>query len=212
MEAPGALKFVKMADVRVFLIGGTSHTGKSTLANALAAQLGWIARSTDFLARHPGRPWKMPPQVVPPHVVEHYRSLPVPDLIADVLRHYRQNVWPQIESMVRAHATDLSSDHLILEGSAVLPERVATLSYENVAAIWLIASHELLARRIYAESQYTKKSPAEQELIDKFIQRTWAYNDLMREEVQRLGFACLVEDAKTSPEDLLAACRSFLRS
>ena len=45
-----------MSLIRVLLIGGPSHTGKSTLAETLAAELGWNHVSTDSMARHPGRP------------------------------------------------------------------------------------------------------------------------------------------------------------
>ena len=44
--------------MRVILIGGTSHAGKSTLGLSLAEKLGWDYLATDSLARHPGRPWK----------------------------------------------------------------------------------------------------------------------------------------------------------
>ncbi|MEL7245323.1 MAG: 2-phosphoglycerate kinase, partial [Cyanobacteria bacterium J06573_2] len=42
---------------RIILIGGSSHVGKSTLAQSLANKLNWNYISTDKLARHPGRPW-----------------------------------------------------------------------------------------------------------------------------------------------------------
>lgn len=63
-----------MPDPKVILLGGTSHAGKSTLARAVASSLGWRTLSTDQLARHPGRPWALPPQFVPTHVDEHYRT------------------------------------------------------------------------------------------------------------------------------------------
>lgn len=44
-----------LKQTRVILIGGSSHVGKSTLAQYQAAKLGWNYRSTDKLARHPGR-------------------------------------------------------------------------------------------------------------------------------------------------------------
>ena len=78
----------------VLLIGGTSHTGKSTLGTRLAHERNGVYQSTDTLARHPGRPWKTFPETVPPHVAEHYLTLTPPELIADVVRHYTQNVWP----------------------------------------------------------------------------------------------------------------------
>lgn len=56
---------------RILLIGGSSHVGKSTVAQSLASHLGWNYRSTDKLARHPGRPWQAKPKKVPNHVAAH---------------------------------------------------------------------------------------------------------------------------------------------
>jgi hypothetical protein len=94
------------ADTRVLLIGGTSHAGKSTLAQAIAERLGWQYRSTDKLARHPGRPWAPEGGAVPDHVADHYRSLSVDELLADVLCHYAGNVWPLARALIATHAQD----------------------------------------------------------------------------------------------------------
>ena len=114
------------SNLRVILIGGSSHVGKSALARSLADTLGWRLISTDELARHPGRPWRSSPERVPDHVAEHYLTLPVDELIADVLQHYRVNVWPTVETLIRPATTEASSDRLILEGSALWPEFVAS--------------------------------------------------------------------------------------
>ena len=45
-------------NVAVLVIGGTSHTGKSTLGHSLASDLGWRHLSNDAIARHPGRPFR----------------------------------------------------------------------------------------------------------------------------------------------------------
>ncbi len=58
------------SEIKVLLIGGTSHVGKSTLAARLASSLGWSTRSTDQLARHPGRPWRDDASPLPADVVE----------------------------------------------------------------------------------------------------------------------------------------------
>ena len=54
-----------MAELRVVLIGGTSNTGKSSVAQVVAERLEFAYRSTDGLARHPGRPWRTPEWEVP---------------------------------------------------------------------------------------------------------------------------------------------------
>ena len=88
-------------ETRAILIGGSSHTGKSTLGRALSAKLGWSYLATDRLARHPGRPWVgINGQAIPAHVVEHYRDLSAEALLLDVLSHYAKNVLPQVEWIV----------------------------------------------------------------------------------------------------------------
>ena len=109
------------SNLRVVLIGGTSHVGKSTLAESLAARLGWTRISTDSLARHPGRPWKPKGEEVPDHVAEHYLSLSVDELLEDVLRHYRAVVWPKVEAIVASRLNDSCETGLVLEGSALWP-------------------------------------------------------------------------------------------
>jgi 2-phosphoglycerate kinase len=195
---------------RAILIGGTSHTGKSTVSRALAERFGWIYRPTDKMARHPGRPWQTAPAQVPAHVADHYRSLPVDELIADVLRHYTDNVWPQVAHLVALHTTDLATDRLIVEGSAVLPELAVTVIHRNVAAVWLTADDEHLQRRIHTESRYARKTSREKELIDKFVARTCAFNQRTIQVVKRLGLADVdVRDASNSDE-LRDLCLSAL--
>lgn len=195
---------------RVVLIGGSSNVGKSTLAQFLTQQLSWRYQPTDGLARHPGRPWRPKPEPVPAHVADHYLSLSVDELIADVLRHYKR-LWPTIEELITTHATDERADCLILEGSALWPETVATLTVERVAAFWLTASNDFLQARIYAASQFATKEPRDQQMIDKFVGRTQRYNDLMLDVVNRLGLVCLNVEAFASLEELAATCLKLLK-
>jgi 2-phosphoglycerate kinase len=171
-----------VGESRILLIGGASHVGKSTLAQRLAADRGWDYRATDQLARHPGRPWQAKPKQVPNHVADHYRLLSADELVADVLRHYREMVWPSIAAIVNDRATD----RLILEGSALLPELVNTLNLANIAAIWLTATNEFLSGRINAESDYGSRSPSEKILIDQFVARKNLFNERIIHTVNQL--------------------------
>jgi shikimate kinase len=176
-------------DFKVLLIGGTSHTGKSTLATALAEQLGWHMRTTDTLARHPGRPWPTPTWSVPSHVSEHYATLSIEELFADVLQHYQTTIWPMAKAMIESYAQSDSKPGLVLEGSALWPEKVVTLNLDNVGALWLTAPHDLIVKRIYGESKYSQKTPSEKELIDKFAQRALLFDDRMMQAIARLRLA-----------------------
>lgn len=195
-------------ETRVILIGGSSHAGKSTLGQALAAKLGWSYRSTDKLARHPGRPWVgANGKAIPEHVAEFYRELSVEALFLDVLSHYEKNVLPQVEVIVRSHASDLSTECLILEGSALWPGFVANLVGENgVKAIWLTARNQLLGNRIKRESNFCNVCKDEKYLIQKFLNRTLFYNKHMREEVERLGFMCIDVESVSKADELLNKC------
>lgn len=166
--------------MKAILIGGTSHAGKSTLARYLSEVLGWKTVSTDSLARHPGRPWKTLPETVPPPVADHYLSLSIDELLADVLRHYR-GLWPTISDL-----TARSETPLVVEGSALWPQWAATLASPNVAAVWLTASDDFLRQRIYAASGF-ENTDDRQEIIRKFVGRTLLYNQQMMEVVHRVG-------------------------
>ena len=195
------------ADLRVILIGGSSHVGKSTLADSLAARLGWTQISTDKLARHPGRPWQ--PEPVPDHVAEHYLSLSVRELIEDVLHHYKVNVWPQVEAIVTETATDPSKERIIVEGSALWPEFVATLDVANLAAIWLTASDAVFEQRIRAASQYQTKSQRARRMVDKFLERSLLYNAQMMDAIRLHGLVS-VDVSAASVDELTQRCLSLL--
>jgi 2-phosphoglycerate kinase len=193
-------------DRKLLLIGGSSHVGKSTLAQSLASHLRWNYCSTDKLARHPGRPWQAKIEDIPKHVADHYQFLSADELIEDVLYHYRKNVWQLIEDIVTSHATDASSEKMVMEGSALLPELVITLNFHNISTIWLTASNEFLRRRIYTTSQYETKSTYEKMLVDKFWERNCLYNDRIIDAVNRLGLVSLDVENASSVDELMSRC------
>jgi len=191
--------------VRVILIGGPSNVGKSTLARSLGSALGWPSTSTDSLGRHPGRPWGH----VRPHVAEHYLSLSPDELFEAVLRHYA-SMWPNIQSLITTHACDPSAECLILEGSALWPESVATLRLDAVGALWLTASDDFLRERIYKASGFEQASVREQTMIDKFLGRVQRYNQRMMQVLPRLGLPWINIEETASLEQLTTRALSLL--
>ena len=195
--------------MNVILIGGSSHVGKSAVAESIATKLDWAHVSTDSLARHPGRPWRPAPEKVSDHVAEHYLCLSVEELIEDVLRHYKVNVWPKVEAIIASHSNDPSTTGVVLEGSALWPEFATNLDFEKIAALWLTANDDVFCRRIHAGSRYSSKSHREQITIDKFLDRTLAYNARMVDAVNRHGFT-LVNVRQSNATELAERCLSTL--
>ena len=136
--------------------------------------MGWDPVSTDSLARHPGRPWWPEPEQVSEKVANHYLSLSVDELLSDVLRHYRANVWPKVEAIVAPHSADASGPGVVVEGSALWPAFATSLDYGRTAALWLTASEAVFRQRMYSASRYDSKSPRERMMVDKFLLRTLA--------------------------------------
>ena len=195
--------------IKAILIGGTSHSGKSTLGKTLSEKLGAKCVSTDSLARHPGRPWKENPDLIPTHVREHYASLSVAELLTDVLRHYK-NLWSAIQSIIESHLADPTSELLVLEGSALLPELVNTLASDKVVAVWLTGSDDLFKKRIYASSNFLAAADAEQKLITQFLARTIRYNKMMMKEVHGLNLPSINVIRFNNLDDLLYQCSKII--
>lgn len=192
-----------MRDVRVVLIGGTSNTGKSTVAGRLAERLGFEHRSTDGLARHPGRPWRTPEHEVPPHVAEHYATSAPDELLASVLAHY-ERLWPRNEELITDRARPGAAG-LILEGSALLPERVARLTVPRTAAVWLTADDAVLRDRVRTAGRYARASEEERLLMDRFLARTHRFQTRTVEAVESLGLARLDVGGGRTVEELADA-------
>ncbi len=199
-------------ETRVILIGGSSHAGKSTLGRSLATKLGWSYRSTDKLARHPGRPWvSTKVKTIPEYVAEHYKTLSVDALFLDVLLHYEKNVLPQIKTIVYSHISNLSTKCLVLEGSALWPRFVANLvSEKGVKALWLEASDQLLRNRIFSESNFDNVDEAKKHLIQKFLNRTLFYNQRMREELEGLGLIYIDVESVSTADELSNKCMELM--
>ncbi|NEC85149.1 hypothetical protein [Streptomyces sp. SID12501] len=192
-----------MGDVRVVLIGGTSNAGKSAVAQVVAERLGFACRSTDGLARHPGRPWRTPGREVPEHVAEHYRSLTVEELVSSVLDHY-ERLWPRIEELIAQHAAGPGG--LVLEGSALWPARVAVLTVPHTAAVWLAAEDTVVRARVHRAGRYAQATAGERHLMDKFLARSARYQSLMRAELAGLGLdpARVVDSGDGRPVEAVA--------
>lgn len=166
--------------LQAILISGTSHVGKSTLAEKLAERLGWAGLSTDNLGRHPGRPW----MAIPAPVTEFYERL-TPETIHWFLKVHHENMWRQVEPMIAAERA--AGRRFVLEGAALRPEYVAPLISEETFGVLLHADDGFLANRMRAAAQYDERAPAERRLINAFIDRSLRENAALHASALDVG-------------------------
>ncbi|MEZ5559418.1 MAG: hypothetical protein R3E86_12865 [Pseudomonadales bacterium] len=197
--------------VKVLLIGGSSHVGKSTLARRVAEQLQWRYLSTDQLARHPGRPWRDDGSAVPADVASHYATLSTTELLDDVVGHYHNNVWPIVAALVRSHLNNPYDPCLVLEGSAILPELAGGVDLDGVARVWMTADDGLIRQRISLTSALDQRDPQAQQLIEAFLARSLVFNARIAESTRQLGLEALDASHRTTAEARLSSVRARTR-
>lgn len=162
------------------LISGTSHVGKSTLAEKLSERLGWAGMSTDKLGRHPGRPWL----AIPAPVAEFYSRL-TPETIHWFLKVHHENMWRSIGPMIEAERD--AGRPFVMEGAALRPEYIAPLVSDRIFGVLLHADDAFLCNRMHAAAGYAQRGAAERSLIDAFIDRSLRENAALYGAAQETG-------------------------
>jgi len=180
----------------LILIGGTSHTGKSTLAEAISRTHNDKLIATDSLGRHPGRPWP----AVKPHVAEFYQRLSADSVYQFLLAHH-SNLWPGIRALITRHRSEHPTTRLIIEGSAIRPEFVADVSPKG-KAVWLTASDDFLAYRIYTASGFQQATSSRKKLIDQFLARSLTDNRHIVSSAGSLGLRLIDIEGAGAVEEL----------
>lgn len=166
--------------LQAILISGTSHVGKSTLAEKLAARLGWNVLSTDKLGRHPGRPWLG----VPEPVTEFYERL-TPETIHWFLKVHHENMWRQVGPMIEAERA--AGRRFVLEGAALRPEYIAPLLSDEMVGVLLYADSDFLLARMRAAAGYEARDAGERLIIDAFIDRSLRENAALAASAREVG-------------------------
>ena len=197
---------------KAYLIGGTSHAGKSTVAQALAEKLCWDYQPTDKLARHPGRPWRPNREPVKRFVAHHYLSHTHDELVASVIHHFKKNVWPLVAEIVTERATKPLTNCLVMEGAALQPDLVMQLDFQNVASVWLTASDEFFRQRIHQSSLYEIRSEEEKELIDRFVERECGISQRIKETISSFDLPIIDVEKHPDPKELERVVLSTLAS
>ena len=130
---------------------------------------------------------------------------PPGELAESVLNHYRTNLWPIIDAIVRSRLNNPFGLGLVLEGSAILPELYCAAGYAQVSAIWLTAPERLIAERIKHNSDYGTSTAAERQLVDAFLARSILFDRTIRDAAQTNQQVVL----DVSSEDVFATLKSL---
>lgn len=195
-----------MAYPKVVVIGGPSMVGKSSVARAIASQLGYGCISTDDIGlaiksvttsdTHP-RAHAMDGI----DLFDYYQSHSSHEMLEEGMR-FHDEIWPGIEASIRAHAS--CSFPIVYEGWAMWPERVGKLlsEHDNVDAIWLTASDDLLSERVRATNRPYQTDSDKKLMVEKYLPRNIKYNRLMLDAVKQLGLRYIEVDVSDSVDDI----------
>jgi hypothetical protein len=165
------------------LILGTSHVGKSGLAQTLGAAAGWPVHGTDQLGRHPGRPWTG----VPPAVIDFYLHLSA-ETIHWFLKVHHENLRPVIAATISQAGR---RGAFLLEGAALRTEYLQGWGVRRDRVVCLCAEDDVLRDRIRRNSDYGSRSREVQRAIDAFIERSLRENAALVEGARRDGLTLL---------------------
>lgn len=196
---------------RVWWVGGSPCSGKSTLAQAVAAGCGVALYSCDdafephaaSVAPANGPTLK---KVTSLGVTERL-SQPIDVQVADVFKLYREE-WPLI-------LTDLQalSGPVVAEGAALLPELLADLQVPSDRAVWVVPTERFqrdnYARRRWAQDLLRATAdPAG--AFDRWMQRDAQFAAQIADHARTLGYSVLVTDGSGSVQDVRVTVSTLL--
>ncbi len=175
------------------LIGGAPGTGKSYLARRIGEEvkLPWISTdSVREMMRELVRKEDYPELFHFSNDVgaEKYLSTHTPEQIVDSQNRESIGVWKGIEAII---STDYVWKDFIIEGIAVLPELVSSLSEEKVAAmtVFLVDDNkERIRNMVYKRGVWDDAGKYPDEVKEVEVEWVGLFNSWLRKEAEKYGF------------------------
>jgi len=190
---------------RVFLIGGATGVGKTTLGCALAARIGVSSVTIDDLmtvARTVTSP-ELHPGLYLFHgmsYVDYFTNGTLTQFQHDAERQHAA-VWPFVKKLILKHF-DWTTVPLVLDGWHLRPHRVVELDRDVVDASWLIIEPAVLIERERQNTEFASQSPSPEKMFQNFVERSLWFNDLVRAEAEECGLNVLHQDGRSTVDDL----------
>lgn len=136
---------------------------------------------------------------------EYYITSTGDDLIRDINNHHNA-LWPALLTLFRNHSTWGTA--AIIEGWALRPELVAQLS-GNISGLFLLADEALLEQRIRS-SGFSRGASDPEKMIQRYLERTLWYNDLIRDQAAGLGLISIPITSAMQPAEITDECMRVL--
>jgi 2-phosphoglycerate kinase len=196
------------SESKVFWLGGSPCAGKTSISEILAKRFGLDVYHVDEAfdlhlqhiddARHPAlMKWRQSSW-------NQRWMQPIDDLVQDVIGCYREHFDLFYEDILKM-ARD---NNLLVEGSALLPRKVASVSLQRERSIWLIPSAEF-QREHYSERDWAGGIMAQcdepEVAFHNWMERDVRFARWVETEANALNFAILRVDGKRTLEETAAS-------
>lgn len=194
------------ASPHVLLVGGAPGAGKTTLAEAVAGELGWRWLPGDALVTamrgvagadtHPDLHLSGPGG----HV-EYFTDGPADKLVADAIA-LQSAAWGGFRNVIRFHAR--YGPAVVIDSWTFAPGFVAELDLANVTGVWIVIDPDVLEEREAPPPGYVDPSPDPEQRRANFLHRSLWCNDFVEREATRLGLPVLRQDGTTAVDTHVA--------
>lgn len=187
------------------LIGGPPGGGKTTLGQAIAVEVGGHSLTIDDIRT--ALLGTTTPQTHPEiHVVgqpdpwDYFTNTSPKEMVKHAIDQHT-TIWPGVVRVIRRRSHEETA--LVVDGWHLMPDLVAAAELQDLVAVWLDVSHEVLEERERAVWNFYAKSEDPKRMFTNFLGRSILWNDMMRAQARATGYRVIHQDGTKAPHDLV---------